>query len=228
MYHQLMGKFSFHLLVIIVICVGLGLRLYPGKDHFLWNTSDYPRDRYESVKIITEKDFKLLGPRAEVFDKRQNEYTVFHGPLYYYFIAPFYYLSNGDPNLVVVASILLHLTTAFGIGLLTNELVKNKYWALVAVALFMFSYEQIEYSRWLLNPALAVPFLGFFFYSLWKVNHSKWWGIAAGVSLGFAIQSEIFLGYWLVSVCAKPRRDVRIIMILNIFIDNTWSGLSPF
>ncbi len=187
---------SFHVSIGLIVFLAFGLRLYPGQDHFLWNTSDYPRDLYTVREMVQTKDIRFLGPRAEVYDRQTQSYNVFAGPLYYYFLAPWYGEKNSDPNLAVLAFIILHISGMIPLGLLARELFKEKKWILATLLLYSLAYEQIEYSRWLLNPAMAVPFLSWMFYLMWLVyqrrKHTLWLGLVTGL----AIQAEIFLGYW--------------------------------
>ena len=175
--------------------------MYPGKNHIIWNNDDFARDAYTVREMVTDHDFlKLVGPRSEVYSFRYHTYLVFTGPLYYYFLAPWYAISDGDPNLPVTMSILAHMTSMIPLGLLSYKLFKNKVAVLITLLLFALSYEQIEYSRWLLNPVFALPFLSWVYYFLWEVLKTKQKAFFLGLWIGMAIQSEIFLGYWVVAV----------------------------
>lgn len=196
-----------------IFIMGLALRLFPGRDHFLWNNSDYGRDVYVMREMVANRDLKLLGPPASVFDQQQQAYLVFDGPLFYYFLAPFYAWSKGDPNLPLLANIIVHLSVLAPLGLITWHILKNKTAVYLTIFLGAVSYELIEYSRWLLNPALAVPFLAWFFYYLLKLYSQRRDAFWVGLTLGLAIQNQIFLLYWLVPV-----------LLVLIFRKITWSG----
>jgi len=188
------------LIILALVILGLLWRLFPGKDHFLWNNSDYGRDVYEMRAMVANKDLKLLGPKASVFDRQQQAYLVFNGPLYYYLMAPFYFLAKGDPNLPLLANILIHLSTLIPIGWLGWRIFKNKAAVFLLLFLSAVSYELIEYSRWLLNPAMALPFLAWFFLALHFLYAERRTGWAVGLALGLAVQNQIFLLYWLLPV----------------------------
>jgi len=183
-YTQHISSKLFVIYVIFIAILGIALRFYPGKDHIIWNNDDFARDAYTVRKMVQDRDFiKLIGPRSEVYSFRYQTYLVFTGPLYYYFLAPFYALSKGDPNLPVFASIFVHFSSLIPLGLLSYKLFKNKTAVLITIFLFAISYEQIEYSRWLLNPVFTLPFLSWVFYFLWEVIHNKTKAFFLGLGL---------------------------------------------
>jgi len=80
-------KRSLYLLIFFVI-VGLFLRvLY---FHDLTFGYDQARDALESIKIIKNLDIKIIGPTTDIRG-------LYHSPLYWYIISPFYYFSGGNP-----------------------------------------------------------------------------------------------------------------------------------
>ena len=188
------------ILVCLLIVLAIVLRLYPGKDHLLWNTSDYARDAYTMRSMVEQRDVRLLGARSEVFDPIKQAYLVFTGPLYYYILSPWYYLSAGDPNLPLLVNIVIHTFTMAPLAWLSWKIWRRKTAVILTMFLFAVSYEQIEYARWLLNPAMALPFLAWFWLWLYEFFTSRQKILLAGLFLGLAIQSEIFLLYWLVPV----------------------------
>jgi len=70
---------------------------------------------------------------------------------------------------------------------------KSKRDALIALALTAVSYQLIEYSRWISNLSFAVAPLAWFYYFFWHLLDKRKSAVAAGVSLGLAIQGEFFL-----------------------------------
>jgi len=215
------------LTLLFLILIGLIIRFQPGKNQFLWNTSDYPRDAYLMRKMVQNQDLILIGPRAEIFDPISQGYFVFHGPLYYYLLAPFYFMSHGDPNLPLSFNILIHISALIPIWLLTKKITPNKFAPLIIGILWVFSTEQIEYSRWLLNPAMAVPFLAWFIYGLWQMIDQQKYFFLTGLSLGLAIQNEIFLGYLLLSVGFFFLMKKFPMKKAILFISGLSLGLSP-
>src|SRR3989338_11176755 len=56
---------------------------------------DMARDAYEAEQIWKNHDLKVLGPPTSTSG-------LYHGVFYYYLIAPFYMLGQGDPRVVGV------------------------------------------------------------------------------------------------------------------------------
>ncbi|MGD9129658.1 MAG: hypothetical protein PVJ09_04190 [Candidatus Woesebacteria bacterium] len=204
-------------LFFLIFLLGLTLRLYPGRDHYIW-FYDQARDRAVIQSIIEDKNLVLLGPAT-------SKWGLFHGPLFYYFLAPFYFLSQGDTFLAIWAMILFNLSAMIPLALLTFALFKNKKIVYLSLFFFAISYEMIEYARWLTNVSMAIPFLLWAFYFAYRIRPdlsereiiSYFLGkskllpqsianlvqqkktvllpICFAISLGLAIQSEIFLIY---------------------------------
>lgn len=171
----------------LVLFIGLILRFWGGLSTVLF-TYDQSRDAFIALGI-THGDLKVVGPASDIPG-------LFHGPLYYYFIAPFYALGGGDPRVTVVWMIITNLLTSIPLYILAQKLFKNTAIAMLTVLLFMVSYEAVSYARWLSNPALALPAMALFYLGLWMViTREKLGWILLGVGLGLSIQSEIFLVY---------------------------------
>jgi len=177
------------LVVSLVAAIAFILRIYPGYDHFIW-TYDQARDRYVIASIIAQRHLVLHGPQTETFG-------LSHGPIFYYLMAPFYYLSKGDPNLPGLAMALINISTVIPILLLTQKLFKNRITTILAGLLFLFSYQQLEYSRWISNVAVSIPFLAwsyyFLFMSVWQKQSQPLTYFFLGLCLGLATQAEFFL-----------------------------------
>ena len=175
------------LIMAVILVLGLSLRLYPGKDHFIW-TYDQARDVFRSQNILAKGDLKLVGP--------QTEFTgLSHGPLHYYLWTPFLNLAQGDPNLTVYWQIIWNLSTLLPLALLTQALFRDKKITVLAALIFVMAYQQVEYSRWLSNVATTMSFLAWTYYFLWQTLAKKKFSYFLGLALGLAIQGEIFLVY---------------------------------
>ncbi len=174
-------------LLVAIFILGLLLRLYPGRDHFLW-IYDQARDAYRSRAVLVEKDLRILGP--------QTDYPgLSHGPINYYFYAPFYFLSKGDPNLPGLATIVFNLLGIIPLALLTQKLFDNKRLTLLSAFFYAISYELVEYSRWIFNLSLSIPLLIWSYLFLWQILTEKKNAFWAGLFLGLAIQGELYLLY---------------------------------
>lgn len=224
-------RLELKIFLLAIVALAAILRFYPGKDYFLWNTSDFARDSFTMRQMIADKDLKLLGPRSEVFDANASAYLVYTGPLFYYLLGPWYHLGHGDPNWPLVFNILLHLSIFIPLAKLSKALLPNSRWWPITLVFWAASYEAIEYSRWLLNPAMALPFLAWFYYFLFRYFSDGKHLFFAGLSLGLAIQSEIFLVYWFLAVIfiwLIRKTDLKQkISDLGKFVIGTVIGLLP-
>jgi len=178
--------------IVFFIFLALAIRLFPGPDKFIF-TYDQARDAFISRQIIENRDLKIIGPPAAV----SLEITgAFHGPLYYYLISPFYVFSRGNPNAVLFLTILINSLTLIPLAFLVQKLFSNKWVTILSLTLFIFSFEQHSYARWLSNPGPAVFFLVLFQLGLWLIleNHKNSWGwFLTPLGLSLAIQHQFFL-----------------------------------
>lgn len=168
-------------LIIAVFVLGLLLRLYGGLDTILF-TYDQARDAFLAMDILNG-DLKLVGPPTDIPG-------VFHGPLYYYFLAPLYYLDNLKPYLPVLGIIFLNLLTGLIFYNLAKKMFKSQFWGIIAFLIYVASFEAVNYARWLSNPALVIPAYGIYLTGLWNKN---WLLVAIGI--GIAIQAQLFMLY---------------------------------
>lgn len=122
---------------------------------------------------------------------------IFRGPLYYYLIAPFYWLSDGDP---VWPANFLSFTTILAGGMLyyLGFRAQSRATGLFAAIISSFSMYLIFSSRWLSNPTpmfLLSTVLLFFMFRIIDGKKWAWTGVAlvSGLSLfHFGSSGEFF------------------------------------
>lgn len=150
---------------------------------------DMSRDAFEALKIIKENDLKILGPPTSVPG-------LFHGPLYYYLIAPFYALGSGDPAVVTIFLSFLNSLTVIPIMLLAKDLFRKTIWALLSGLFFAVSFEAAQYGPWLSNPSPAMLTLGLYFLGLrfWQKGNTRGLYLAT-FSAALSTQFQFFLIY---------------------------------
>ncbi len=180
------------IVLLLIILLSIILKWFSISNHHIIFWFDQARDAYISEKIISQKDLKLLGPSAS----GTND-TVYHGVLYYYFIAPFYYLSKGDPILPVIALSILGSLSIIPFFYFTKRLFYSERTAWIAVVGFAFSTELAQLTHWLSNPSLAVLPLVVFFWSVWEVGYKnkKSFIIPLSLALGLSLQSALWFAY---------------------------------
>src|SRR5207249_792274 len=90
---------------------------------------------------------------------------IFHGPIYYYLIAPFYLISQGDPAWAAAFVGILAALGLIFVYLIGKEF--NPWVGLVSAFILAISYNWIRSDRWLSNPtplAFFIPLTIYLFY----------------------------------------------------------------
>lgn len=176
---------------------------------------DQARDAYISQQILGG-DLKILGPPA-------STPGLYHGVLYYYFLAPGYLLGGGSPVVTAYWVALFNAATVFIVFYLTRLLTKKTGAAFLASLLFAISFEATQYAVWLSNPTIGVWTVPLIYLGLWAwIKEKKSWGpMVAALGLGLSIQAEIFLLYhtlplaiWLWVV----RKNIHINQLLKFIV----------
>lgn len=173
----------FILFLIFLLAFYLRAR-YPASGNVVFSF-DQARDAY-TVNQLLHGDLKIQGPPTSTRD-------FFHGVLYYYVIAPGYWLGHGSP---LAAAYWLAFVASLGVFLV--YFITRSPWLALFYAV---SYEQTQYAAYLSNTSLAVLTVPLFYLGLWQWLDKKKWGPAiAGLGLGFSIQANIFMAYHLPEV----------------------------
>lgn len=155
---------------------------------------DMARDAFEAEKIWENAHLKILGPPT-------STPGLFHGVFYYYLIAPFYMIGQGDPRVVAIFLSLLNSLVIIPLFLLAKDLFKSNKWAFLAGFFYVISFEATQYASWISNPAPAVFTMAWFFYflRLWQKGHL--YGLYLAVfSAALSTQFQFFLIYLLVLI----------------------------
>ncbi len=155
---------------IIILLAGAFLRLYnlENSQQFL---GDQGRDALIVSKIFKEKDLVFIGPVTSVGN-------MYLGPLYYYFMLPFLFLSYPSPMGPIYAVACLGIMTILLLYLFAKKMFDEKI-ALIASFFYAFSFTIAAQTRfsWNPNPAPLVSII--MIYLLFKVqkNPKLWLGI---------------------------------------------------
>lgn len=195
--------------LIFLFLIGLGLRLYRLDEGLIFGY-DQARDAYRATEIISKSKLKLLGPETDIPG-------VHHGVGYYYLLSLPYSLFK-DP--VISATFLAFLNTLgiFIIYFAAYKFFLNRRLALIAGILFTFSFEIVQYSRWLSNPSLGVISVMFAFIGMWYWIKGKEYGfLLALFSIVLSLHFQLFLTYLflvpiLVYFIYKPKLRIKIFL----------------
>ena len=180
------------LFAFLLVAIGSFLRL-----HVIYESAtflgDQGRDAIIMRNIAMLRDLPALGPITSVG-------SIYLGPLYYYLMAPWLWLSGFNP-----------IGPAIGIALITSaclvfqyiavkEMV-NKQTALLSLAFSTFSWVLVEYSRFSWNPNLLPQTTLFVVYTLYKIVKTKQlkYFVLHGLLLSLAIQLH-YLAVFLIPI----------------------------
>lgn len=179
------------LILLGVFFIGLVLKLINFWDIQIF-AYDQARDAQRILEILSG-NFKLVGPETDIKG-------VFNGPLFYYLLAPIYFLSNFNPNIVGLFMILVNLSGIFLIYYLSKVLFNNKAVGLLSGFLWAISYEQANFARFISNSSfMGITSLIFFLgLALYFLRENKWGFPISVLGLGMAIHFNFYLGYLII------------------------------
>ena len=178
-------KYIFHhkveiALLLIILIVAAFFRLYKISDYMTF-LGDEGRDAIVA-KDILQGQFTLLGPRASAGD-------FFLGPIYYYMMAPFLFLTHLDPVGPAIMVALIGVATVFLVYYVGLKFFGSRA-GLIASSLYAISPLVIAYSRssWNPNPMpfFSILMLYLLFVAVKKQSHKLF--LLVGLLLGIAMQ----------------------------------------
>ncbi len=108
---------------------------------------DQARDALKAVGIL-HHNFVLAGPATDTPG-------LFMGPLWYYLLAPLYFIFRGNPVWVTVAVSLFDLA-AIPLFYVVGRIFFNRRVALLAAAIWAMNAHAVAYARTLTNPSSTV------------------------------------------------------------------------
>ncbi len=217
-------------LILFTLVFSAFLRLYRISDYMTF-LGDEGRD-VMVAKGILEGNFTLLGPRASAGD-------FFLGPVYYYMIAPFLWLSRFDPVGPAIMVALFGIATVFLVYYVGKMFFGTKA-GIMSAMLYAVSPLVIAYSRSSWNPNL-MPFVSllslYLLYLAVKRNNLKLL-LIVGFLLGIAMQLHYlttFLGvivfiFVLIGNLIQGKKNILTNytkQYLSLFVGFV-AGLSPF
>lgn len=139
-----MHKYIFWILFCFILMASALIRFIPSQNNNFYFTTDQAYDAVHVREILESHKILLKGPETGLRG-------VFHGPLWYYFIAIGYFFFKGHPFGGLFIIIVLNLaTTAFVMWYLKDKL--SSWSALgIGIALQIF-WPYYDFSRYAFNP----------------------------------------------------------------------------
>lgn len=173
-----------------LLAIGIFLRIFHLWDNIIF-AFDQGRDATRILGIISLKHFKLVGPETDIPG-------VFNGPIFYYLIAPFYFLFNLNPNGPALEIAIINVLSAL-IVFYTGKILFNKYVGFLASLFWIFSYEQIAYSFYISNASFMGASAAIFFMgcALYFIRKKEIGLIYSAIGLGLCINFNFYLIYLL-------------------------------
>lgn len=168
------------IILLLALILGTFLRFWNFTNTFQF-LGDQGRDSMVALRIIKDHHPALIGPVTSTGN-------MYLGPLYYYFMVPFLYLTYPSPLGPGYAIAVLSILTIFLIYQLGKELVGERA-ALIAAIGFTFSEVAVTFARFSWNPNPA-PFVSIILlwatYRAWKKN--IWYFILVSVCISVMVQ----------------------------------------
>lgn len=177
-----------HWLLILIIFAALVVRFFNFPDD-VYFSYDQSRDAYAAYDICSG-NLKIQGPPTS----RQG---LFHGPLYWYALAPAYCLLGPSPLVNAAALRFFNLFSVVLIYIIGVKLF-NKRIGLISAAVFAVSFENWQSALYFSNPGPATVTtllfcLGMVY--LIKDNKKTIGLILVSLGLGISIQLQFYLVY---------------------------------
>ncbi len=167
--------------ILVVLLLGGGfLRLWNFRNtlEFL---GDQGRDVIVASRIFRDHDLVLIGPVTSTGD-------MYLGPLYYYFMVPFLFLSFPNPIGPAYAVAALSILTIFLMYQLGKEIVGQKA-AILGAFFFAFSSVAVRFARFSWNPNPAPLLSIIFIWALCRARlKSHWYFVLAAACIAILIQ----------------------------------------
>ncbi|MBI1863893.1 glycosyltransferase family 39 protein [Candidatus Woesebacteria bacterium] len=178
-----------YILLFLTLAFALFLRVWR-VDKVLGFYFDQGRDALVVWDFWHQGKLFLIGPTTGIAG-------IFRGPYYYYLIAPFYLIGNGNP---VFPSVFLAITTVLSIYILyvLGKLAGSRASGLIAAILAACSFYIVLAGRWLSNPTPMLFLSMALVFALFKILDGKknYWmvvSLVSGLSLSsFGSAGEVF------------------------------------
>lgn len=212
--------FKKYYLLITLLLFALVLRIWL-LDKTLFFGFEQGRDLL-AVKNILSGDPVLVGAWTSIPG-------LFHGAFSYWMLVPLSFLSGGDPFLITVMLIIANI---IGLVLLYAGLQKlyDQKIALISIALLVFSYTSIIYSRWLSNPNITPLLFGGIIYSLASAKKNEryliftfaFWAamIHFQIAVAVALLPPILITVYLCKIKFQPKTVAASLLVVGLILSS--------
>ena len=156
-----------YIFLLVILFLAFIIRVYRLND-LLGFYYDQGRDALVIWDFWHNGKFFLVGPTTGLAG-------IFRGPWYYWLIAPFYLVGEGDP---IWPAVFLVITSVAAIGFIyiLAANIQNRTAGIIAAIIASFSYTIVMASRWLSNPTPVLLLSMILVWSMLKITQGKKWG----------------------------------------------------
>ncbi len=185
-------KFRPYIILLLILIGGAFLRLWGMAHGNFAFTYDVGRDLLAVQKMIEQQKFSLLGPTTGVEG-------VFYGPWWYLFLAIPFFLTGGNPYVIVSIIAVLGVSVVF-MGFLLGREFGGQTLGLLLALFIAFTPPFISFSTQIWSPDLLPPFMIFTLvvsYLLFKGTiKNKFWWLFLGLSATLTFEMEASFGFF--------------------------------
>lgn len=148
--------------------------------------TDIARDFLLLDDMVTERKISLIGGRSSIPG-------VFHGPLYYWLVLPFFALSGGNPAAVSIAWLLLYWLFLGSFYYVAKKTFKDKF-ALIATTFIasLTTFTPAGFTHTVIANFLILPFIYLIY--LYLKENKLWQLLAIVFTAGLLIQFQMAFG----------------------------------
>jgi 4-amino-4-deoxy-L-arabinose transferase-like glycosyltransferase len=196
-------------ILILIAAIGLFLRLYKGREMFMYN-HDQDLAGWIIKDVIVNHHFRLIGQLT-------STPGIFIGPYFYYLLIPFYLLFKMDPFGGFYLVVLIGLLTIWSFYFVLSK-VFNKNTGLIGAFIYAISICTVMNDRWMVPTMPVFLWSVWMFYTLYLLLNGKKRGyVLAGVLVGliwnlnFALVLTIPLLFFAV-IFSKKKIDPKDLM----------------
>lgn len=165
---------------------------------------------------ISRGDLVLVGPKTDIDG-------LFHGAFSYYSLLPSYLIFGGNPYLVLVSLILIHVLSVVFMYKFAKSF-KGKKFAIITTFVYAVSYSSAIYARWLSNPNLVPAFVIFILYFLQKAKKNKnylipvafFWALIVHLQIVAALILILPIVYFVIANKAVDTRSAVLSLLATI------------
>ncbi len=188
-------------LATLFIFLGIFLRFWRISE-FATFLGDQGRDAIIIKRIVTFEHFPAIGPPSSVGQ-------IFLGPFYYYLMTPFLVLFHYNPVGLATGVAFISSLGLIGTYWIISNVIDKKT-ALIFLLFLVFSYVNIELSRFSWNPNL-LPLFSFltlyFFYKL-VTTKNTFFAFGSGILLAFSVQLHHLAFFLILPILAVIVQEV--------------------